>query len=82
MLSTSRGYLPPSCDEHSVRHQPKARASRRRPLHLVARRHVKRLKDAGVLDSEKHGLFVYYYVNTAALEELAGWLICGPDATG
>ena len=37
--------------------------------------HLKVLKDAGVLESEKHGLFAYYYVRPGALEELTGWLM-------
>ena len=37
--------------------------------------HLKVLKDAGVLQSEKHGLFVYYYVAPGALDELAGWML-------
>jgi ArsR family transcriptional regulator len=36
--------------------------------------HLKVLKDTGVLKSEKHGLFVYYYVRPAALDELTRWL--------
>jgi ArsR family transcriptional regulator, arsenate/arsenite/antimonite-responsive transcriptional repressor len=36
--------------------------------------HLKVLKDAAVLGSEKHGGFVYYYVIPEALAELAGWL--------
>ena len=36
--------------------------------------HLKVLKNAGVLDSEKHGLFMYYYIRPGALDELAGWL--------
>ncbi len=36
--------------------------------------HLKVLKDAGVLNSEKHGLFVYYYVQRDALAEFAAWL--------
>jgi ArsR family transcriptional regulator len=36
--------------------------------------HLKVLKNAGILDSEKHGLFVYYYVRPDALDELAAWL--------
>ena len=36
--------------------------------------HLKVLRDAGVLDSEKHGLFVYYYVRPGALKELTAWL--------
>ena len=44
--------------------------------------HLKILRDAGVLDSEKHGLFVYYYVNPGALAELAAWLHPEADVTG
>jgi ArsR family transcriptional regulator len=36
--------------------------------------HLKVLKDAGILQSEKHGLFVYYYVAPGALDELANWM--------
>ncbi len=36
--------------------------------------HLKVLKDADILDAEKHGLFVYYYVKPGALEELMGWM--------
>ncbi len=36
--------------------------------------HLKILRDAGILGSEKHGLFVYYYVRPGALTELAAWL--------
>jgi ArsR family transcriptional regulator len=36
--------------------------------------HLKVLKAAGILESEKHGLFVYYYVRPGALDELTGWL--------
>ena len=36
--------------------------------------HLKVLKDAGILDAEKHGLFVYYYVRPGALDELTTWL--------
>ena len=44
--------------------------------------HLKPLKDAGVLDSEKHGLFVYYDVNPIALQELADWLTFGSGHDG
>ena len=37
--------------------------------------HLKVLKDAGILDAEKHGLFVYYYVRAGALDELITWLM-------
>ena len=32
------------------------------------------LRDAGIVDSERQGLWAYYYVNPGALDELAGWL--------
>ena len=36
--------------------------------------HLKVLRDAGLVDSERRGLWAYYYVNPDALEELSGWL--------
>ncbi len=36
--------------------------------------HLKRLRDAGVVDSERQGLWAYYYVRPEALEELSAWL--------
>jgi ArsR family transcriptional regulator len=36
--------------------------------------HLKKLRDAGIVDSERHGLRAYYYVNTEALDELSAWL--------
>jgi ArsR family transcriptional regulator, arsenate/arsenite/antimonite-responsive transcriptional repressor len=36
--------------------------------------HLKVLRDAGVVDSERRGLWAYYYVVPEALDELAGWL--------
>jgi ArsR family transcriptional regulator len=36
--------------------------------------HLKKLREAGIVDSERRGLWSYYYVNPDALEELAGWL--------
>jgi ArsR family transcriptional regulator, arsenate/arsenite/antimonite-responsive transcriptional repressor len=36
--------------------------------------HLKKLRDAGIVDSERRGLWAYYYVNPDALGELAGWL--------
>jgi ArsR family transcriptional regulator, arsenate/arsenite/antimonite-responsive transcriptional repressor len=36
--------------------------------------HLKVLRDAGIVDSERQGLWVYYYVLPGALDELAGWL--------
>ena len=36
--------------------------------------HLKVLRDAGIVDSERRGLWAYYYVLPGALEELATWL--------
>ncbi|MGH2947526.1 MAG: ArsR/SmtB family transcription factor [Solirubrobacteraceae bacterium] len=36
--------------------------------------HLKKLRDAGLVDSERRGLWAYYYVRPDALEELSGWL--------
>ncbi|MBA3268482.1 MAG: helix-turn-helix transcriptional regulator [Acidimicrobiia bacterium] len=36
--------------------------------------HLKVLRQAGIVDSERQGLWAYYFVNTDALEELSGWL--------
>ena len=36
--------------------------------------HLKVLRDAGVVDSERRGLWAYYYVRPEALEELSTWL--------
>ncbi len=36
--------------------------------------HLKKLREAGIVDSERQGLWAYYYVNTDALEELFAWL--------
>jgi ArsR family transcriptional regulator len=36
--------------------------------------HLKKLRDAGIVDSERQGLWAYYYVRPEALDELAGWL--------
>ena len=36
--------------------------------------HLKVLRDAGIVDSERQGLWVYYYVIPGALDELAAWL--------
>ena len=38
--------------------------------------HLKVLRDAGILGSEKHGLFVYYYVRPGTLDDLSAWLAC------
>jgi ArsR family transcriptional regulator, arsenate/arsenite/antimonite-responsive transcriptional repressor len=36
--------------------------------------HLKVLKRAGIVGSERRGLWAYYYVNPDALEELSAWL--------
>ena len=36
--------------------------------------HLKVLRDAGIVDSERKGLWAYYYVRPEALEEVARWL--------
>jgi ArsR family transcriptional regulator, arsenate/arsenite/antimonite-responsive transcriptional repressor len=36
--------------------------------------HLKKLRDAGIVDSERRGLWAYYYVIADALEELSAWL--------
>ncbi len=36
--------------------------------------HLKKLRDAGIIDSERKGLWAYYYVRPKALRELSGWL--------
>ncbi len=36
--------------------------------------HLKVLRDAGLVGSEKQGLWVYYYVLPGALDELTSWL--------
>jgi ArsR family transcriptional regulator len=36
--------------------------------------HLKRLRDAGLVDSERRGLWAYYYVKPESLAPLAGWL--------
>jgi ArsR family transcriptional regulator len=36
--------------------------------------HLKKLREAGLVDSERRGLWAYYYVVPEALDELSGWL--------
>ena len=36
--------------------------------------HLKVLRDAGLVGSERRGLWVYYYVEPAAIHEFADWL--------
>jgi ArsR family transcriptional regulator len=36
--------------------------------------HLRKLREAGLVDSERRGLWAYYYVRPGVLDELAGWL--------
>ncbi len=36
--------------------------------------HLKVLRQAGIVDSERRGLWAYYYVNPDALNEISTWL--------
>jgi len=36
--------------------------------------HLRALRDAGIVESEKQGLWAYYYVLPEALDRLSGWL--------
>jgi ArsR family transcriptional regulator len=36
--------------------------------------HLKVLREAGLVESERQGLWAFYYVLPGALDELAGWL--------
>jgi ArsR family transcriptional regulator, arsenate/arsenite/antimonite-responsive transcriptional repressor len=36
--------------------------------------HLKKLREAGIVDSERRGLWAYYYVRPDALQELTTWL--------
>ena len=36
--------------------------------------HLKKLREAGIVGSERQGLWAYYYVLPGALEELRAWL--------
>jgi ArsR family transcriptional regulator len=36
--------------------------------------HLKKLRDAGIVGSERKGLWAYYYVKPEALKELSSWL--------
>ena len=36
--------------------------------------HLRVLRDAGIVDSERRGLWAYYYVVPEALKELSAWL--------
>ena len=36
--------------------------------------HLKKLREAGIVGSERQGLWAYYYVKPEALKELSAWL--------
>ncbi len=36
--------------------------------------HLKKLREAGIVDSERQGLWAFYYVKPEAMEELNTWL--------
>ena len=36
--------------------------------------HLRKLREAGLVDCERRGLWAYYYVVPGALEELSAWL--------
>lgn len=36
--------------------------------------HLRKLREAGIVDSERQGLWAYYYVLPDALDELSAWL--------
>ena len=36
--------------------------------------HLKVLREAGIVGSERRGLWAYYYVEPGAMRELSGWL--------
>ncbi len=44
--------------------------------------HLKVLRKAGLVGSERQGLWAYYYVNAGALKELSAWLNTPTRATG
>src|SRR5213595_3885409 len=48
------------------------------PLFQIAQptlsHHLKKLREAGIVDSERRGLWAYYYVRPEALQELTTWL--------
>ncbi|HSJ74317.1 MAG TPA: metalloregulator ArsR/SmtB family transcription factor [Miltoncostaeaceae bacterium] len=44
--------------------------------------HLKVLREAGLVDSERQGLWAYYYVLPEALAALGAWIGAAPDAEG
>ncbi len=41
--------------------------------------HLKVLRNAGIVASEKRGLWAFYYVKRDVIEHLGKWLLGGPD---
>ena len=41
--------------------------------------HLKLLRDAGLIDCERHGLFAYYFINRTALAELRSRILVPLD---
>jgi ArsR family transcriptional regulator len=42
--------------------------------------HLRKLREAGIVDSERQGLWAYYYVRPQALADLARWLVTQGEA--
>jgi ArsR family transcriptional regulator, arsenate/arsenite/antimonite-responsive transcriptional repressor len=42
--------------------------------------HLRKLREAGIVDSERQGLWAYYYVRPQALSQLARWLVTQGEA--
>jgi ArsR family transcriptional regulator, arsenate/arsenite/antimonite-responsive transcriptional repressor len=60
------------------RHAGKVCVCELQPLFAISQptlsHHLKKLRDAGIVDSERRGLWAYYYVLPEALDELSAWL--------
>src|SRR6476646_2481932 len=60
------------------KHAPKVCVCELVPLFDLAQptvsQHLKVLRQAGIVDAERQGLWAYYYVNPDALRELSAWL--------
>lgn len=37
--------------------------------------HLSILKQAGIIDDEKRGKYIYYYLNTSVLDDVLSWMI-------
>lgn len=60
------------------RHAGKVCVAELQPLFHVSQptlsHHLKKLREAGIVEFERPGLWSYYYVREGALDELAAWL--------